>query len=765
MSERSIRPVLIGPGLEDLAGFLPGRMGAPMLAPSGAEGLRICRGSSATEPCCAIVGRHLPDMTGLEFLTKGDGPSCPVIFCLEDDPDRAFTREALAAGADRVLIRARLTADEMADAIEDALDRHAARAAVAWAADRERFRLASEAVKGMLYDWDPRTGRVDRSAGLHELCGFHPEDVPPDHAWWAGRMEPDDARRWDARLRDAVAERRPVLECEYRLRFRDGTERYIWDRTRLVYGAGGGLIRAVGYAMDVTDRTRSERALRDSELRLRKLAASDVIGIVFANFDGGLTYVNDEFLRIVGYSRSEFEARRIGWAELTPPEWLEIDRHKIDESRDRESCPPYEKEYIRKDGTRVPVSVGFARISDDAAVAIVFDQTPRRRAEKALKDADRRKDEFIATLGHELRNPLAAIGTAANVLRMKAPDDPELNWCRDVIFRQVRHLTRLIDDLLDVSRIANGKIRFKPTEVDLRSTVRRAAEGVQAMAASRDQVLEIHLPDHPLMALADPARIEQVVSNLLANAAKFTGDGGAIRLTAASEPGFNVIRVKDSGVGISANVLPTIFDLFAQGDCNPDRSQGGLGIGLTLVKSLIEKHGGTVEAASDGPGLGSEFTVRIPSLSPPDDPDDRPGDGGTGEFPAMPTARHRVRVLVIDDNKDIALGMARMVEMAGHEVVIAHDATIALEAARRFRPEYVLMDIALPGMNGYDLAESFRKDAALGGAILIAISGYAPQGDSGLACRPPFDHHLLKPVDASALLPLLAATGDRGTQP
>lgn len=621
----------------------------------------------------------------------------------------------------------------------------------------EQFRLASETVSGVIYDWEARTGRVDRSSAVEKLTGYRLEEVEPTMEWWEQIIHPDDLAELSKEFETSVAAGVPLREVEYRLIHRDGSIRHVWDRSRLVYNPQGALVRVIGYTIDITERVKNEERLRQQERKLRKFAASDIIGIVISRTTGELSYVNDEFLRIIGYEREDVEAHRVNWLELTPEEWASADAKGIEEARKHGSCVPYEKEYIRKNGERIPVLIGYTQSTDspDEFIAFILDVTERKRAEKVLKDADRRKDEFIAMLAHELRNPLAAIRTAAHVLRLKSPDDPDLNWGQDVIERQLKHLTRLIEDLLDVSRIATGKIKLKRRLMDVREVVSRASESVASLMESKRQELRVSLPSEPLIALADAARLEQVLSNLLTNAAKFTDSGGTITVIAHLDSEMVELRVHDNGVGISPDMLPSIFGLFTQVDNDLDRSQGGLGIGLTLVKSLVEMHAGSVGVTSEGIGKGAEFWVRIPARDPVNSTRPPLADAKVVGTRLTPVSGNGSRVLVVEDNVDIATGLARLISSSGHEVRVAHDGPTALDVARDFHPDYALMDIGLPGMNGYELAETFRGDMELRHTTLIALSGYSQVRDRERTHSSGFDHHLLKPADASILLPLL----------
>ena len=357
-------------------------------------------------------------------------------------------------------------------------------------------------------------------------------------------------------------------------------------------------------------------------------------------------------------------------------------------------------------------------------------------------------------LAHELRNPLAAINNSVR-LSAKSGLKEDLDWSMDIISRQLKHLSRLIDDLLDVSRISRGKIDLRLGVVDVAPILDAALETVRPLVDERKHRVFVAIDRQDLWANADPTRLEQVATNLLMNAAKYSENEGTIRLSAARERGEVVISVKDQGVGILPEKLPEMFELFTQGDRSLARSEGGLGIGLTVVKKLVELHGGSVSATSGGPGLGSEFTVRFPSANRPEEA------GASPEPPAPTTRRPRSRILVVDDNVDTARGLARLLGRAGHEVRAVHGGLEGIEAAREFRPEIVLLDIGLPGMDGYQVASTLRQGESGGDLLIIALSGYGQEEDRKLSRRAGFDQHLVKPVDFDELLSLLADQGGR----
>ncbi len=428
------------------------------------------------------------------------------------------------------------------------------------------------------------------------------------------------------------------------------------------------------------------------------------------------------------------------------------------------------------------------------AIAAMIDLTERRRLESQLRaraeelqELDRRKTEFLAMLGHELRNPLAAVQVAVETLRQPgAAGDPQAiadrDWARDAIGRQVDHLGRLVDDLLDAARVARGEIQLRPEPTDLATIVARAVETTQPVLGACHHHLRVDLDPALGPITADPARLEQVLVNLLTNAAKYSEPGGQITLSAHPGPeastdgaaaGTIEIAVRDTGIGIAPERLPQVFEMFTQLDPGLARSRGGLGIGLALVKTVVELHGGTISAQSDGLGHGSTFTVRLPRTGPASHaPAARPANGdGTGAStslatatttpPAVAAARpqpagHRLRILVVDDNEDSARGLGRLLRRAGHEIALAHDGAAALEVATGFLPDAVLLDIGLPGLDGYEVARRLRTMPGPDRARLIAVSGYGQESDRQRSRAAGFDAHLVKPVDLAALRSLLA---------
>jgi PAS domain S-box-containing protein len=423
---------------------------------------------------------------------------------------------------------------------------------------------------------------------------------------------------------------------------------------------------------------------------------------------------------------------------------------------------------IARDGSRRPIDDTAAPILDGegrfVGVVLVFrDITERRRMESELQrrsedlvERDRRKDEFLAMLAHELRGPLAPVRNTVQILRMQVPDNPNVASAVAVMDRQLDHLVRLVDDLMDISRISRGKFELRRERLELAGIVSRAVDAARGIMNERGHRLEVTLPAEPIRLEADPARLEQVVFNLLSNAAKYTPPGGRVRLAAGREGADAVVRVTDNGIGIRPQALPRLFDLFHQADRVPGQVSEGLGIGLTLVRTLVEMHGGSVMASSPGAGQGSEFVVRLPA--PPAE---------SRAAPTQATIAHRAtanprRILITDDNQDSAESLAGILRINGHDVRTAYDGSRALEIASEFRPEVLFLDIGLPGgLDGYEVARRLRQRPEGSKSMLVALSGYGQEADRKKSQAAGFDHHLVKPADPQEIQRLLAGRDSR----
>jgi signal transduction histidine kinase len=384
---------------------------------------------------------------------------------------------------------------------------------------------------------------------------------------------------------------------------------------------------------------------------------------------------------------------------------------------------------------------------EPCALTVIQDITDRKKFEQALREADRRKDEFLATLAHELRNPLAPIRNGIEVLK-HAPADPVAGRAvLEMMDRQLAQMVRLVDDLLDVSRISRGKIELRTEPVELSAAIRNALETNRQAIEAAGHELVVDVPAEKILVEADLTRLSQVLANLLDNAAKYTPHGGRITLSVEAGADEVGVRVRDNGIGIPEHMIGQVFDLFTQVDGSLEKSQSGLGIGLTIVKRLVEMHGGRVAAHSEGPGKGTEFVVRLPRLASAPAPDNLP-------HASSPRGPHR-RILVVDDNRDAAESMAMMLEIIGHETSMAHDGHQALEVAEAFRPDTILLDIGMPGMNGYETCRRLRETPRGRDMVVVALTGWGQDEDRERSREAGFDHHLTKPVELATLQALL----------
>jgi signal transduction histidine kinase/CheY-like chemotaxis protein len=379
----------------------------------------------------------------------------------------------------------------------------------------------------------------------------------------------------------------------------------------------------------------------------------------------------------------------------------------------------------------------------------------RERTAETLRQADRRKDEFLAILAHELRNPLAPIRNSLQILRLTAASDPAAERVCEMMERQVNQMVRLVDDLMEVSRITRGKIELRKEETDLATIIRSAVETARPLIEAKQHQLAISLSPDPILLYGDALRLGQVLANLLNNAAKYTEPGGQIWLAARRDADEAVISVRDNGIGLSAEMLPVVFEMFMQVDRSSNRSEGGLGIGLTLVKNLVELHGGTIAAHSDGPGRGSEFTVRL-QVTARELSDSR-------ALAVVPQAAElpRRKVLVVDDNRDAAASLGMLLKYLGAEVEIAGDGAAALSAIESYRPDVVLLDIGMPVMDGFEVARRIRENRSHDHIVLVALTGWGQAEDRNRTRAAGFDHHLVKPADIRTIQTLLGAMGNQ----
>jgi PAS domain S-box-containing protein len=507
------------------------------------------------------------------------------------------------------------------------------------------------------------------------------------------------------------------------------------------------------------DQHGDSRRLRENPEEQYRLLMENVkdFAIFLLDTGGRVATWNTGAERILGYKEAEIVGRP--YSLIFTPQDIVKDQpeYELEVARDQGRSED-ERWHVRKDGSQFWASGVVTPLWDEEGklrgyAKVMRDITARKWAEVELAEANRRKDEFLAMLGHELRNPLAPVMNSLQVLRLERSLSPGGQRAIGMIDRQVSHLTRLVEDLLDVSRITRGKIHLRRERVELRTLIHHAVETARHAIESRKHELTVSLPSESVWLEADPARLEQVIGNLLNNAAKYTEPCGRIWLTAERQGPEAIIRVRDTGIGILPEMLPHVFDLFVQADRALDRAQGGLGIGLTLVKALVEMHEGKVEAHSPGVGQGAEFVVRlhvVPEVAPLP-PEQCP-----------PPARGRpLRLLVVDDSKDTVDSLAMLLRLSGHEVSTADSGPAGLQAALSEAPDVVLLDVGLPGMDGYQVARRIREKTDK--PLLIAMTGYGQPEDRQRSQEAGFEYHLVKPVEPVKLLDLLTEVGRSGS--
>jgi PAS domain S-box-containing protein len=520
-----------------------------------------------------------------------------------------------------------------------------------------------------------------------------------------------------------------------------------------------------GIVRDITERKRAEEELRQAEERMRSVVNHVIDGIITIDEQGRIESFNPAAEKLFGYVKTEVLGHNV---KLLMPEPYHGEHDGYIANFIRTGQPKIigiGREVIgrRKDDTTFPMELAVSAFHIGEGryfTGIVRDITERTRLERELRsrvdelaEADRQKNEFLATLAHELRNPLAPMRNALHLMRMPGAEGEMVGQAQDMMERQMHQLVRLVDDLLDVSRIIRGNIELRKESVDLAAAVSRAVETAHPVIEVHGHELNVSLPDHPVYVDADLIRIGQVLANLLTNAAKYSDKAGKIWLSVEREDGEAVVRVRDTGIAIAPEFVPHIFDVFVQGDRSLARSQGGLGIGLTLVKRLVEMHGGTVAVSSAGLGHGSEFVLRFPALT---EWRTRETHGRAAQPRATDALRRRV--LVVDDNVDAATSIAMILKLSGYDVHCVYDGPSALEAAEAYRPDAVVLDIGLPGMSGYEVAKRLRERPDFQHTPLVAVTGYGQDEDRQRSAEVGFNHHLTKPVDPNALQAFVASS-------
>jgi PAS domain S-box-containing protein len=690
-----------------------------------------------------------------------------------------------------LLLQAFMATAAVAALVIAVLVRQARQADAEVRATAEQVRLALEAGGMGTWEWDIAGGAVRWSERLEALHGLAAGTFAGTFEAFQADVHPDDRSKLQAAIAGALETGEHRIE--YRIVRPDGAVRWVEGRGELARDAAGRPLRMIGVCTDITDRRRATDRLAflgeiarsitsslDLDVVLRRIAegaqalcGADTAAIFLADSASGTMVPRSR----VGPPLDAYRGLGIRPGEGIGGEAMATRRPvRVARYADDPRVPPAFLAIARETGTIalmvVPILVGedvagllyisnrtptsftdedetiCVRLAEQAAVAI---QNARwagqqQAARAAAEAANRAKDEFLAMLGHELRNPLGALSSATRVLTIADPHGDEAAAAREVMGRQLRHLTRLVDDLLDVSRVMTRKIALRRERVDLGAVVRRTVDGL--VGGDRPARHRVTVDAAPVWVDADPTRLEQIVSNLVENAAKYTPDGGTIVVRTARDGEQALLTVADSGIGIAADLLPQVFELFVQGDRSLDRRGGGLGIGLTLVRRLAELHDGAVTASSDGPDRGSTFTVHLPAAAAP--------AAAVDVAEPVSTPSPRARVLVVEDNDDAREMLCHLLRLAGHEVHEAVDGPTAVRLALSLKPDLVLVDVGLPGMDGYEVARHLRRDANGGAPLrLVALTGYGQPEDRARALAAGFDRHFVKPVDPAAIEGLL----------
>ena len=640
----------------------------------------------------------------------------------------------------------------------------------ALARSESRFQDLADAAPAMLWVTEPDGKLSFLSRAWHE---FTAQDKGTSLAFgWTAAVHPDER---DAALHtvvDANARRAP-FSMEHRLRHAVDGYRWVIATGQPRFAANGDFLGFVGNVLDISDRKRTEQALHETRDTLVTMFDALPVGVAVAGQDGKLLLSNQAMHRYLptGVLPSLDEERYMRWtafdADGRPLERRDFAGARA--ARGERVVPGIEARYLGDDGVEIWTQVAAVPLKgrDDVTrghVAIVTDIDAFKRTEAALRLAESRQrelfdevaranrnlSEFLAVLAHELRNPLAPLMTGLELLRVGPRDPAVAANVRDMMERQVRQLAHLIDDLLDIARVTNGKVEIRKTRVDLNAIVTNAVETSLPLIDKHRHAFDLQLHAAPLPVQADATRIAQVIGNLLTNAAKYTPPGGALSLYVTQDGTDAVITVTDNGVGIPAASLESVFEMFSQVGSNRQHAQGGLGIGLSLVRQLIDLHGGTVSAHSEGIGKGSTFVVRLAldqaTVAP----------APANALAAQSTSIGPLRILVTDDNVDAAVTLSMLLEMEGHAVTVAHDGQRALQVAAQYRPDVVFLDIGLPDMSGHDVARALRQIAGLERCTIVAVSGWGAQDDLARSRAAGFDAHFTKPVDSSRVLDYLA---------
>jgi PAS domain S-box-containing protein len=746
-------------------------LGEPVVpASSGEEAMRRLRDRDFA---AVLLDLHMPGMDGIEtarlIRAQKRSRETPILF-ITADASELWAHELYTLGAVDFIVKPFRTAPLMSK-LAFFIELHRSRVELHEAErhavqDRVFLSAVLEAVEDAILACDPqgRLTLVNRAA--REFFGMPGTGLPEDslpHLPVCRRDDGQPLSAQEAPLYRALHGEH-VNKGHFLIQLPGAPARAVTASGQALHDESGHMLGAVVSLHDISASREaqllreSRERLRESEQRVRIATEAAGLGVwVWDLASDRVVWENERLHEIFGLPGG------------APPLSAEEFVSSFVDARDAPRFRDVMREGLPRDG-RLRIEGRIRRANDGAlrwieltgmlerspgdgpgrVLGTIADVTDRKHAEEELRESDRRKTEFLATLAHELRNPLAPISNGLHLLRL-ASDDRAREKARGMMERQLRHLVHLVDDLLDIARISSNKVELRRERLDLSGVLAGAVETSAPLISAAGHALDVRLPDRRLIVFGDATRLAQIVSNLLNNAAKYTPHGGRIELSAREEGGEAVVCVTDSGMGIPAEELPKVFEMFTQVGRNVHRAQGGLGIGLALVKRLVELHGGSVEAHSAGAGKGSTFAVRLPLAEPavPAGDEHAPGEL-RGETPEP------FRVLVVDDNVDAAESLAALLEIEGHEVRIAHDGETATRVAMEFRPRVVFLDIGMPGKDGYEVAREMRQLVPTRNTILVALTGWGAQEDRARSREAGFDHHLTKPASLASVEALLA---------
>jgi len=624
-------------------------------------------------------------------------------------------------------------------------------------ASEQRFREMIDALPVAIYTTDAHGSLTYFNPAAVEFSGRVPE-LGTDQwcvSWKLYHSDGTPMAHGECPMAIALKEGRIVRGAEAIAERPDGKRIWFMPYPTPLFDAESRVVGGINMLVDITERKQAEKAIG----RLAAIVDSSDDAIISKDLNGVISSWNRSAERMFGYTSQEAVGRSI--TMLIPPDHLHEETMILGRIKRGEPVHHYETIRLRKDGRPLALSLTISPVKDGSgrvigASKIARDITERKKVELALREADQRKDEFLATLAHELRGPLAPIRNAIQILKAKGPADSDMDSARGVIDRQLQVMTRLLEDLLDVTRISRNKLELRRERIELAEVVQIALETSRPVIEAAGHSLTVNLPPGPVHLDADAVRLAQVFANLLTNAAKYTENGGRITLTAKQFENELVVSVKDNGIGIVPEMLPRLFEIFAQSPRALERAQGGLGIGLSLVKGLVELHGGRIEALSDGPGRGSEFIVHLPPAATPDTRAGRASPPAEAQRSSPVTKR---RILVVDDNEDSADTLTQLLEIMGHEVKTGYDGEQAVALAESMRPDVALLDIGMPKLNGYDACRCIRGQEWAQEMVIVALTGWGQEQDRVRTHEAGFNQHIVKPVDPAVLMQLLASLG------